>query len=67
MNTYHSHDIDARLKRLETRLCKLMIHMGLDPSGEHPPAQFKDYVPEPDPIKVQNANVLKKMLESLRG
>ena len=38
-------DIDARLKRIETRLCKLMLYMNVDPSPND------GYVkPEPKPI-----------------
>jgi hypothetical protein len=51
MNTYHDLErLEARLRRLETRLCKLMIHMGMDPQTneplEEPPMQQpKDHVP----------------------
>jgi hypothetical protein len=49
MNTYHDLErVEARLRRLETRLCKLMIHLGLDPQtneplGETPAEPPKDY------------------------
>jgi len=68
MNTYHSDDLDAildRLRRLETRLCKLMLHMGIDPTGE-PIRTIQPLDHEPNPISVQNHNVLKKMLDSLK-
>jgi hypothetical protein len=73
MNHYHNtdQDLDAiieRLRRLETRLCKLMIHMGLEPTGEpiptQPPVQPLDH--EPNPSSVQNHTILKKMLGSLK-
>lgn len=72
MNTYHNNaDLDViieRLRRLETRLCKLMIHMGLEPTGEpiptQPPVQPLDHAP--NPISIQNHSVLKKMLDSLK-
>ena len=73
MNHYHNTDQDLditieRLRRLETRLCKLMIHMGLEPTGEpiptQPPVQPLDR--EPNPINVQNHTILKKMLGSLK-
>ena len=73
MNHYHNTDQDLdviieRLRRLETRLCKLMIHMGLEPTGEpiptQPPVQPLDH--EPNPINVQNHTILKKMLGSLK-
>ena len=69
MNTYHTNaDLDAildRLRRLETRLCKLMLHMGIDPTGE-PIKTIQHLDHEPNPISVQNHNVLKKMLDSLK-
>ena len=45
MNTYHDLErVEARLRRLETRLCKLMIHMGLDPQTNEPLGEPpKDY------------------------
>ena len=69
MTTYHNNaNLDAildRLRRLETRLCKLMLHMGIDPTGEPvKPLQPLDHAP--NPISVQNHNVLKKMLDSLK-
>jgi hypothetical protein len=44
--------VEARLRRLETRLCKLMIHLGLDPQtneplGEPPAEPPKDYAHPP--------------------
>jgi hypothetical protein len=37
VTTYHDLErVEARLRRLETRLCKLMIHMGLDPQTNEP-------------------------------
>ena len=68
MSTYHNDDLDAvldRLRRLETRLCKLMLHMGIDPTGE-PIRTIQPLDHEPNPISVQNHNVLKKMLDSLK-
>ena len=68
MSTYHNDDLDAildRLRRLETRLCKLMLHMGIDPTGE-PIKTIQPLDHEPNPISVQNHNVLKKMLDSLK-
>lgn len=71
MTTSHNPDADLdavldRLRRLETRLCKLMLHMGLGPSGE-PVKPLQPLQPlDHEPIQVQNANVLKRMLESLR-
>lgn len=69
MNTYQTDaDLDAildRLRRLETRLCKLMLHMGIDPTGE-PIKTIQPLDHEPNPISVQNHNVLKKMLDSLK-
>lgn len=68
MTTYHNDDLDAildRLRRLETRLCKLMLHMGIDPTGE-PIRTIQPLDHEPNPISVQNHNVLKKMLDSLK-
>ena len=68
MSTYHNDDLDAildRLRRLETRLCKLMLHMGIDPTGE-PIRNIQPLDHEPNPISVQNHNVLKKMLDSLK-
>lgn len=69
MNTYHTDaDLDAildRLRRLETRLCKLMLHMGIDPTGE-PIKTVQPLDHESNPISVQNHNVLKKMLGSLK-
>ncbi len=49
MTNYHEIErLEARLRRLETRLCKLMIHMGMDPQtneplGEVPATPPKDY------------------------
>ena len=74
MNHYHNTDQDLdviieRLRRLETRLCKLMIHMGLEPTGEpiptQPPVQPLDHVPSTS-LQAHNASVLKKMLGSLK-
>ena len=68
MTTYHNVELDAildRLRRLETRLCKLMLHMGIDPTGE-PIRTIQPLDHEPNPISVQNHNVLKKMLDSLK-
>jgi hypothetical protein len=68
MTTYHNDELDAildRLRRLETRLCKLMLHMGIDPTGE-PIRTIQPLDHEPNPISVQNHNVLKKMLDSLK-
>ena len=68
MTTYHNAELDAildRLRRLETRLCKLMLHMGIDPTGE-PIRTIQPLDHEPNPISVQNHNVLKKMLDSLK-
>ena len=68
MSTYHNDDLDTildRLRRLETRLCKLMLHMGIDPTGE-PIKTIQPLDHEPNPISVQNHNVLKKMLDSLK-
>ena len=68
MTTYHNDDLDVildRLRRLETRLCKLMLHMGIDPTGE-PIRTIQPLDHEPNPISVQNHNVLKKMLDSLK-
>lgn len=42
-----------RLRRLETRLCRLMLHLGLDPSGEpaKPPLQPPmDHAPISEPL-----------------
>jgi hypothetical protein len=53
MNTYHDLErVEARLRRLETRLCKLMIHMGLDPQTNEPLGEVhteppKDYAHPP--------------------
>ena len=68
MTTYNNVELDAildRLRRLETRLCKLMLHMGIDPTGE-PIRTIQPLDHEPNPISVQNHNVLKKMLDSLK-
>ena len=72
MNHYHNTDQDLdviieRLRRLETRLCKLMIHMGLEPTGEPivSPVQPLDHVPSTS-LQAHNASVLKKMLGSLK-
>lgn len=68
MTTYHNDELDAildRLRRLETRLCKLMLHMGIDPTGE-PIRTIQPLDHEPSQISVQNHNVLKKMLDSLK-
>ena len=68
MTTYHDRELDLvldRLRRLETRLCKLMLHMGIDPTGE-PIRTIQPLDHEPNPISVQNHNVLKKMLDSLK-
>jgi hypothetical protein len=47
MTTYH--DLETRLIRIETRLCKLMIHLGLDPITNEPVINTppKDYAPTP--------------------
>lgn len=68
MTTYHNDELDAildRLRRLETRLCKLMLHMGIDPTGE-PIKTIQPLDHEPNPINVQNHTILKKMLDSLK-
>ena len=68
MTTYHNDELDAildRLRRLETRLCKLMLHMGIDPTGE-PIKTIQPLDHEPNPISVQNHTILKKMLDSLK-
>ncbi len=74
MTTYHTDpdtdaDLDAildRLRRLETRLCKLMIHLGLEPTGEPVKLlQPLDHVPSTSP-QTRNASALKKMLGSLK-
>lgn len=69
MTTYHTDaNLDAildRLRRLETRLCKLMLHMGIDPTGE-PIRTIQPLDHEPNPISVQNHTILKKMLDSLK-
>lgn len=68
MTTYHNDELDAildRLRRLETRLCKLMLHMGIDPTGE-PIRTIQPLDHAPNPISIQNHNVLKKMLDSLK-
>jgi hypothetical protein len=47
MNTYHDIErMEIRLRRLETRLCKLMIHLGMDPQTNEPLNHPKDYVDE---------------------
>ena len=72
-NTYRprSNDLDhisERLRRMETRLCRLMLHMGLDPMGEEPVTQIvpptvpMDYAP----MREQNRSVLKRITEALR-
>ena len=68
MTTYHNDELDAildRLRRLETRLCKLMLHMGIDPTGE-PIKTIQPLDHEPNPISVNNHTILKKMLDSLK-
>lgn len=68
MTTYHNAELDAildRLRRLETRLCKLMLHMGIDPTGE-PIKTIQPLDHEPNPISVNNHTILKKMLDSLK-
>lgn len=68
MTTYHNDELDAildRLRRLETRLCKLMLHMGIDPTGE-PIKTIQPLDHEPNPISVNNHTMLKKMLDSLK-
>ena len=42
-----------------------MLHMGIDPTGE-PIRTIQPLDHEPNPISVQNHNVLKKMLDSLK-
>ena len=68
MTTYHNDELDAildRLRRLETRLCKLMLHMGIDPTGE-PIRTIQPLDHAPNPISVNNHTILKKMLDSLK-
>lgn len=48
--TYQLRTIEERLIRMETRLCKLMIHMGLDQDGQpHSESPPVDYTPDETP------------------
>ena len=77
MNTHTDlEELNARLTRIETRLCTLMVHLGMDTPGKptrdhnHRPMNLpKDYAPKSTGPRVMTkppAGVFAKIRDSLR-
>ena len=51
--------LDERTRRIETRLCKLMIAMGVDPAGgDETPTPPRDYPQPPTPAQAPRSSRL---------
>mgnify|MGYP000947771934 CR=1 FL=1 len=66
-------ELNARLTRIETRLCTLMVHLGMDTPGKptrnpdhRPMAIPRDYAQASNGNRVLPTGVFAKLRESLR-